>query len=56
MSTKPTEALLTPYMPRDLKLKNRIVMAPLTPTQAENQGKVPNELMAECYTQRAGLG
>jgi 2,4-dienoyl-CoA reductase-like NADH-dependent reductase (Old Yellow Enzyme family) len=40
----------------DLKLKNRIVMAPLTRTRAENQGKVPNELMVEYYAQRAGAG
>jgi N-ethylmaleimide reductase len=40
----------------DLKLKNRIVMAPLTRTRAANQGKVPNELMAEYYAQRAGAG
>ncbi len=31
-------------------------MAPLTRTRAENQGKVPNELMAEYYAQRAGAG
>jgi N-ethylmaleimide reductase len=37
-----------------LQLKNRIVMAPLTRTRAENRGKVPNELMAEYYAQRAG--
>jgi N-ethylmaleimide reductase len=56
MSTKPIEALLTPYTLGDLQLKNRIVMAPLTRTRAENQGKVPNELMAEYYAQRAGAG
>jgi len=41
---------------RDLKLKNRIVMAPLTRTRAQNLGKIPNELMVEYYTQRAGAG
>ena len=56
MSTKPTEVLFTPYTLGDLQLKNRIVMAPLTRTRAENQGKVPNELMAEYYAQRAGAG
>jgi N-ethylmaleimide reductase len=55
-ASKSTEALLTPYMLGDLKLKNRIVMAPLTRTRAENQGKVPNELMAEYYAQRAAAG
>src|SRR5580698_5082050 len=56
MSTKATEALLSPYTLGDLKLKNRIVMAPLTRTRAQNPGKVPNELMAEYYAQRAGAG
>jgi N-ethylmaleimide reductase len=55
-STRPTEALLTPYTLGDLKLKNRIVMAPLTRTRAENRGKIPSELMAEYYAQRAGAG
>jgi 2,4-dienoyl-CoA reductase-like NADH-dependent reductase (Old Yellow Enzyme family) len=39
-----------------LQLQNRIVMAPLTCTRADNQGKVPNKLMAEYYAQRAGAG
>src|SRR5580698_2676370 len=56
VSNDSTEALLTTYMLGDLKLKNRIVMAPLTRTRAANQGKVPNELMAEYYAQRAGAG
>jgi N-ethylmaleimide reductase len=55
-SNNSTEALLTPYSLGDLQLKNRIVMAPLTRTRAENLGKVPNELMAEYYSQRAGAG
>src|SRR5271156_4353691 len=56
MSTSPAEVLLSPYTLGDLKLKNRIVMAPLTRTRADNQGKVPNELMTEYYAQRAGAG
>ena len=56
MSPRSTEALLSPYTLGDLKLKNRIVMAPLTRTRAENPGKVPNELMVEYYAQRAGAG
>jgi N-ethylmaleimide reductase len=51
-----TKELLTPYTLGDLALKNRIVMAPLTRTRAANEGKVPNELMAEYYAQRAGAG
>src|SRR5580692_9075444 len=56
MSSEPTEALLSPFTLGDLRLKNRMVMAPLTRTRAENLGKVPNELMAEYYRQRAGAG
>src|SRR3984957_1567913 len=56
MSVKPAEILLSHYMLGDLKLKNRIVMAPLTRARAENRGKVPNELMVEYYAQRAGAG
>src|ERR1700719_4141081 len=56
MSVKPAEILLSPNTLGDLKLKNRIVMAPLTRTRAENRGKVPNELMVEYYAQRAGAG
>ena len=56
VSKESTEALLAPCTLGDLKLKNRIVMAPLTRTRADNQGKVPNELMAEYYARRAGAG
>jgi N-ethylmaleimide reductase len=49
-------ALLTPYQLGDLALKNRIVMAPLTRTRAENSGHVTNELMVEYYAQRASAG
>lgn len=49
-------ALLTPYQLGDLALKNRIVMAPLTRTRAENSGQVPTELMVEYYSQRASAG
>jgi 2,4-dienoyl-CoA reductase-like NADH-dependent reductase (Old Yellow Enzyme family) len=40
----------------DLKLANRIVMAPLTRTRASGPGRVPNALMAEYYAQRASAG
>jgi 2,4-dienoyl-CoA reductase-like NADH-dependent reductase (Old Yellow Enzyme family) len=56
ISTRPTDVLFTPYTLGDLQLKNRIVMAPLTRTRADNRGKVPNELMAAHYAQRAGAG
>jgi N-ethylmaleimide reductase len=56
MSIRLTDVLLTPCSLGDLQLKNRIVMAPLTRTRADNRGKVPYELMAEYYAQRAGAG
>ena len=56
MSARPSEVLFSPCTLGDLRLKNRIVMAPLTRTRAENRGKVPHELMAEYYAQRAGAG
>jgi N-ethylmaleimide reductase len=56
MSTKTTDILFTPYTLGDLPLKNRFVMAPLTRTRSVYPGMVPNELMAEYYTQRAGAG
>ncbi len=39
----------------DLTLKNRIVMAPLTRCRAD-EGRVPNAMMAEYYSQRSGAG
>lgn len=38
----------------DVELSNRIIMAPLTRTRAEDH--VPTEIMAEYYAQRAGAG
>ena len=38
-----------------LHLPNRVIMAPLTRCRA-SEGRVPNELMAEYYSQRAGFG
>ena len=47
--------LFTPLQMGDLNLPNRIVMAPLTRCRA-GAGRVPTELMAEYYTQRASAG
>ena len=47
--------LLTPLKAGDLSLKNRVVMAPLTRVRA-GPTHVPNALMAEYYSQRAGTG
>lgn len=46
--------LFEPLATRSLKLRNRVVMAPLTRSRAI--GNVPNALMAEYYAQRAGNG
>jgi N-ethylmaleimide reductase len=56
MSNHVRNALLTPYQLGDLNLRNRIVMAPLTRTRAENPAHVPNGLMVEYYAQRASAG
>ena len=37
-------------------LPNRIIMGPMTRCRADNPGRVPNDLMAEYYRQRAGAG
>jgi 2,4-dienoyl-CoA reductase-like NADH-dependent reductase (Old Yellow Enzyme family) len=37
----------------DLRLKNRIVMAPLTRNRSSGAGRVPNALMRDYYVQRA---
>ncbi|MFJ4175323.1 alkene reductase [Microbacterium sp. NPDC089696] len=50
-----TSELFEPLRLGAITLPNRVVMAPLTRTRAE-QGGVPGALMAEYYTQRAGFG
>jgi N-ethylmaleimide reductase len=47
-------SLLRPYTLGQCELPNRLVMAPMTRSRAP--GNVPNELMAEYYTQRASAG
>lgn len=47
--------LFDPIQIGDLHLNNRIIMAPLTRCRAD-EGRVPNALMAEYYTQRASAG
>jgi len=46
--------LLSPVESGTLKLKNRVVMSPMTRCRAI--GNVPNDLMAEYYKQRSGAG
>ena len=48
-------ALMQPIKLGAWSLRNRIVMAPLTRCRAE-QGRVPGELMADYYRQRASAG
>jgi len=47
--------LLSPFQMGDLNLENRIVLAPLTRGRAGVE-RMPNELMAEYYSQRASAG
>jgi 2,4-dienoyl-CoA reductase-like NADH-dependent reductase (Old Yellow Enzyme family) len=48
-------SLFDPLQLGDLTLPNRILMAPLTRSRA-GASRVPNELMAQYYRQRAGAG
>ena len=47
--------LLSPFDLHGLHLKNRVVLAPMTRSRAGVE-RVPNDLMAEYYVQRAGAG
>ena len=53
MSTQP---LLTPAKLGRYTLPNRVVMAPMTRSRAYNRDRVPTELHAEYYAQRASAG
>ena len=48
--------LFDPIIVGDLKLRNRIWLAPLTRCRAVGDGRVPNDLMVEYYRQRASAG
>ncbi|WP_013325411.1 alkene reductase [Gloeothece verrucosa] len=48
-------SLLSPFQLRDLSLKNRVAMAPMTRSRAGVE-RIPNALMAEYYAQRSGAG
>jgi 2,4-dienoyl-CoA reductase-like NADH-dependent reductase (Old Yellow Enzyme family) len=48
--------LLDPIAIGDLRLRNRIVMAPLTRNRSSGAGRVPNTLMRDYYVQRASAG
>ena len=47
--------LFTPIQIGALQLPNRIIMAPLTRCRS-SEGRVPNALMAQYYTQRSNAG
>lgn len=49
-------ALFQPLKIGALTIPNRIIMAPLTRSRASGTGRVPNDLMAEYYAQRATAG
>ena len=48
--------LFEPLTIGDIKLPNRVLMAPLTRCRADNPGRVPNAFMVEYYRQRASAG
>lgn len=51
-----TDKLFTPLEAGALRLRNRVVMAPLTRNRALQDGDVPSPLAVEYYRQRAGAG
>jgi N-ethylmaleimide reductase len=44
------QALLTKYQMKDILLENRVVMAPMTRSRADNPGNTATDLIAELYT------
>jgi N-ethylmaleimide reductase len=54
-STNLSPHLLSSFDLRGLALRNRVVMAPMTRGRAGRE-RIPNDLMAEYYTQRASAG
>ncbi|MFE2868264.1 alkene reductase [Embleya sp. NPDC059259] len=54
-STAPSP-LLDPYHGPALQLPNRVAMAPMTRSRADDATGVPTAMMAEYYTQRAAAG
>ena len=50
------QPLLSKYQMGNITLGNRIVMAPMTRSRADNAENVPSDLMAKYYEQRASAG
>jgi len=53
---KNKQELLQEYTINGLRLRNRIVMAPMTRSRADNPDNAPTDLMAEYYEQRSSAG
>ncbi|MBF4470594.1 alkene reductase [Flavobacterium sp. HJJ] len=51
-----SKTIFEPYNLNGLQLRNRIVMAPMTRSRADNEGNAATELIAEYYRQRASAG
>ncbi|HVK21711.1 MAG TPA: alkene reductase [Actinokineospora sp.] len=56
ITTRLDQPLLRPVDLGDLRLPNRIVMAPTTRARASNEGLVPTDLHVAYYAQRASAG
>lgn len=50
------QPLLNKYNMGDISLQNRVVMAPLTRSRADNPDNAPTDLIAEYYAQRSSAG
>ena len=50
------QILFTTYDLSGLTLNNKMVMAPMTRSRADNEGNIPTPMMAEYYAQRASAG
>ncbi len=50
------QELLKEYIMGDIKLRNRVVMAPMTRSRANNPENAPTDLMAKYYEQRVSAG
>src|SRR5258708_1744289 len=56
MNTKKNPKLFTPVQLGSLKLKHRVVMAPLTRSRSEQPGGIPSDMMLQYYSDRASDG
>ena len=55
-NTKKNPKLFMPVQLGSLKLKHRVVMAPLTRSRSEQLGGIPSDMMAQYYSDRASDG